>query len=121
MPLAIEFGKKFSVIGFDIKEDRIQLLQKKIDPSKEINSNDFDNCDILFSSNIEDLKLASFFIIAVPTPIDEYNKPDLRPLLGATRTIASVIKKEIILFMNQPFIRAAQRKIVSRLLKKYPV
>lgn len=93
LPLALEFGKKFSVVGFDIKEDKISLMKKNIDPSNEITSNGFENCDIHFTSNIEDLKSASFFIIAVPTPIDEYNRPDLRPLLGATRTVASIIKK----------------------------
>ncbi len=93
LPLALEFAKKFSVIGFDIKEEKISLMKMKIDPSQELSVDNFENTDILFSSKIEDLKQAAFFIIAVPTPIDEYNRPDLRPLLGATKAVASVIQK----------------------------
>lgn len=93
LPLALEFAKKFKVIGFDIKEDRVQLMKNKIDPSKELDSKAFDNTDIEFTSNLEDLKKANFYIVAVPTPIDEYNKPDLRPVLSASKTIGAVIKK----------------------------
>lgn len=94
LPLALEFAKKFKVIGFDIKEDRIQLMKNGIDPSKELEFSAFEGADIVFTSNKEDLKKANFFIIAVPTPIDEYNKPDLKPVLGASKTVGSVLKKD---------------------------
>ncbi|NJK97057.1 MAG: nucleotide sugar dehydrogenase [Bacteroidales bacterium] len=94
LPLALEFAKKFKVIGFDINEDRVKLMKNKIDPSKEIDANEFEGRDILFTSKLDDLKEANFFIIAVPTPIDEYNKPDLRPVLGASKTVGSVLKKD---------------------------
>jgi len=93
LPIALEFAKKISVIGFDIKTDRVEKMKKKIDPSEELESSAFDNCDIMFTANPEDLKQATFHIIAVPTPIDEHNLPDLSPLLSATRTIATVLKK----------------------------
>jgi UDP-N-acetyl-D-glucosamine/UDP-N-acetyl-D-galactosamine dehydrogenase len=93
LPIALEFAKKISVIGFDIKEDRVGMMKNKIDPSEELPSSAFDGCDIKFTANPEDLKEAAFHIIAVPTPIDDHNLPDLRPLLGATRTIGKVLKK----------------------------
>ena len=92
LPLALEFAKHFSVIGYDINQRNLKLLQSKIDPSKEIPQESFHNRDIHFTSNSEELRDASFFVIAVPTPIDKYNKPDLRPLLSATLTVANIIQ-----------------------------
>jgi UDP-N-acetyl-D-galactosamine dehydrogenase len=93
LPIALEFAKKISVIGFDIKPDRIEKMKHKIDPSNELDSEAFDGCDILFTSNIEDLRKARFYIVAVPTPIDKHNLPDLKPLLSATETVGKVLKK----------------------------
>lgn len=93
LPLAIEFAKKFKVIGFDINEDRVQMMKNKVDPSKELESSAFDNCDILFTSNLEDLKEAHFHIVAVPTPVDEHKVPNLKPVMGASTTVGSVLKK----------------------------
>jgi UDP-N-acetyl-D-galactosamine dehydrogenase len=93
LPIALEFAKKISVIGFDIKLDRIEKMKAKIDPSEELSSSAFDGTDIKFTCTIDDLKEARFFIIAVPTPIDKYNLPDLKPLLSATETVAKVLKK----------------------------
>ncbi|MCX6191287.1 MAG: nucleotide sugar dehydrogenase [Flavobacteriia bacterium] len=93
LPIALEFAKKINVIGFDISQERIELMKQKIDPSNELISNDFENCSIHFTSDLTALKKASFFIIAVPTPIDDANLPDLKPLLAATRTISKVLKK----------------------------
>jgi UDP-N-acetyl-D-glucosamine/UDP-N-acetyl-D-galactosamine dehydrogenase len=93
LPLALEFARKYKVIGFDIKPERIKLLKNNIDPSKELKPEEFSNTDIQFTSDIGDLKQASFYIVAVPTPINEYNYPDLKPLLGATKTVGSVLKK----------------------------
>lgn len=93
LPIALEFAKKISVIGFDINEARIELMRKSIDPSSELPSTAFEKSDIIFTSSIEDLKKANFFIIAVPTPIDEHNLPNLKPLLGASATVGKVLKK----------------------------
>lgn len=93
LPLALEFAKKFKVIGFDINESRIQLMKQNIDPSKELTSSDFDNCDIEFTSNPEDLKRAHFHIIGVPTDIDEHKVPNLKPLLSASRSVGKALKK----------------------------
>ncbi|MCG8412184.1 MAG: nucleotide sugar dehydrogenase [Bacteroidales bacterium] len=93
LPIALEFAKKISVIGFDIKKDRVDMMKNKIDPSKELPSEAFDNCDIEFTSDIEDLRKASFYIIAVPTPTDEYNLPDMKPVLGASQTVGEVLNE----------------------------
>ncbi len=93
LPIALEFAKKAKVIGFDINEKRIAMMRNKIDPSGELESKDFNNCDIYFTANPEELKEASFHIIAVPTPIDSHTMPDLKPLMGATTTVGKVLKK----------------------------
>ncbi len=93
LPIALEFAKKISVIGFDINEKRIAMMRNRIDPSKEVAAGKFDNSDIVFTSDPEVLKEAVFFIIAVPTPVDKYNIPDLKPLIGASETVGKVLKK----------------------------
>lgn len=93
LPIALEFAKKLPVIGFDIKENRIEMMRKSIDPSNELDSGAFDNCDIQFTFNFKDLSGADFHIVAVPTPIDQHNLPDLRPLLSATEMVGKILKK----------------------------
>jgi UDP-N-acetyl-D-galactosamine dehydrogenase len=93
LPIALEFARKISVIGFDIKEDRIKMMKNRVDPSNELGAEDFDGCDILFTSNIEDLREASFYIVAVPTPIDMHKNPDLTPVISATETVGKVLSE----------------------------
>lgn len=93
LPIALAFAKKIKVIGFDINAQRVEMMKKGIDPSQELSKKEFANSDILFTSKLEDLKKAKFFIVAVPTPIDEHNKPDLTPLIGASTTVGKVLKK----------------------------
>ncbi len=93
LPIALEFAKKISVIGYDIKADRVEMMKNKVDPSKELTSRDFEGCDIHFTADLEDLREASFFVVAVPTPIDEHKNPDLRPVLSATTTVGKVLKE----------------------------
>lgn len=93
LPIALEFAKKIKVIGFDINADRVEMMRNKIDPSKELESAAFDGCDIEFTNNLEVLRKANFFIVAVPTPVDEHNIPDLIPVTRASETIGKVIKK----------------------------
>ena len=93
LPIALEFAKKISVIGFDINQKRVELMKQGIDPSNELEKNDFENCDIIFTTSLEVLKEAKYFIVAVPTPVDEHNVPDLVPVKNASETIGKVIKK----------------------------
>lgn len=93
LPIALAFAKKIKVIGFDINEKRVNLMKKGIDPSNELDKSEFKNADILFTHKLEDLKKANFFIVAVPTPIDDHNLPDLKPLIGASTTVGKALKK----------------------------
>src|SRR5690554_1402837 len=93
LPIALEFARKLSVIGFDINQKRIDLMNQNIDPSNELEAKDFEGCDITFTADPEVLREAKFFIVAVPTPIDRGNQPDLKPILGASETVGKLLKK----------------------------
>ncbi|HMK27436.1 MAG TPA: nucleotide sugar dehydrogenase [Chitinophagaceae bacterium] len=93
LPIALEFARKISVIGFDINPKRVEMMKQGIDPSNEMEKNDFEGCDILFTDSLDVLREARFFIVAVPTPVDEHNVPDLVPVIKASETIGKVIKK----------------------------
>lgn len=93
LPIALEFAKEVPVLGFDISADRVELLKKGQDPSQEMPSSAFEGKDLIFSSDPEDLKKASVFIVGVPTPIDESRQPDLGPVLKASEMIGDVLKK----------------------------
>lgn len=93
LPIALAFAKKVSVIGFDINEERVKMMQQGIDPSNELSKAEFEGTDITFTTSIDALREARFFIVAVPTPIDEHNLPDLKPLLGASRSVGKALKK----------------------------
>ncbi|MEP6727669.1 MAG: nucleotide sugar dehydrogenase [Bacteroidota bacterium] len=93
LPIALEFANSLSVIGFDINDKRIELMRKGIDPSKEISAETFENKDIIFTSNPGDLKEAKFFVVAVPTPVDDHKVPDLIPVQRASEFIGKILKK----------------------------
>jgi UDP-N-acetyl-D-galactosamine dehydrogenase len=93
LPIALEFAKKIKVIGFDINAERVNMMRKGIDPSQELESSAFENCEITFTNELDVLRTANFFIVAVPTPVDDHNVPDLIPVQRASETIGKVIKK----------------------------
>lgn len=91
LPIALEFAKKISVIGFDISEKRVEMMKQGIDPSKEMDPEAFENADIHFTADPKELEEASFFIVAVPTPVDEHKVPNLKPLLSATEFVGKAL------------------------------
>ena len=93
LPIALEFAKRIKVVGFDIKPERVELMKKGIDPSNELAPESFKNTDIKITCNPEDLREASFHIIAVPTPTDKHNLPDLTPVMKASETVGRILKK----------------------------
>ncbi|WP_276500621.1 nucleotide sugar dehydrogenase [Terrimonas pollutisoli] len=93
LPIALEFAKKISVIGFDINAKRVEMMKQGIDPSNELEKEAFDGCDIVFTNSLDVLREAKFFIVAVPTPVDEHHVPDLVPVQKASETIGKVVKK----------------------------
>ena len=94
LPVALAFAKKCSVIGFDINPKRVDMLNNRVDPSNEISREEFEGCDIIFTNDTAVLKDASFFIVCVPTPVDDHNVPDISLLKKACATVGSIIKKE---------------------------
>lgn len=92
LPIALEFAKYFSVIGFDINEKRVDMMRQHTDPSNELDKEAFAGKDIEFTSDIENLRKAHFYIVAVPTPVDDHKVPDLKPVLSASATLGKVVK-----------------------------
>ena len=93
LPIALEFAKHLQVIGFDISEARVQMMQHHEDPSKELNASAFEGADIEFTSSLDKLAEALFFVVAVPTPVDEHKVPNLTPVLSAATSVGKVLKK----------------------------
>ena len=92
LPVAVAFGKLFHVVGFDIKVQRITELKAGYDSTREVSAQDLATADILFTDDVADLQGIDFFIVAVPTPVSAGNKPDLGPLLAASRSVATALK-----------------------------
>lgn len=94
LPLAVEFGKILDVVGFDINQARIDELKKGVDRTLEVEPEELKSAKHLtFSSQIADLRSVNYFIVTVPTPVDEFHVPDLKPLQSASKTVGSVLKK----------------------------
>tara|TARA_S200000501_G_scaffold371375_1_gene414329 strand:+ start:2148 stop:3413 length:1266 start_codon:yes stop_codon:yes gene_type:complete len=94
LPLAIEFGKKYPTLGFDINVTRIDELKKGVDHTNEASLEQLrDAKQLTFSANINDIKGCNIYIVTVPTPIDDFKRPDLNPLLGASKMLAEILKK----------------------------
>ncbi len=118
LPLAVEFGTKRKVIGFDINEDRIKELKKGIDNTLETTNQELkDATHLSFTNCLEDLKDCKIFIITVPTPIDEHKKPDLSPLENASKAIGSILKKEDIVIYESTVYPGVTEEICVPILE----
>ncbi len=94
LPLAVEFGRKFDVVGFDVKKERLEMLRQGIDVTLETSSEDLENARFLrYTDSIDDLRDRDIFIVTVPTPVDEHKQPDLTPLIRASETVGKVIRR----------------------------
>lgn len=93
LPVAVAFGKKRKVIGFDISQKRINELRNGIEKTNEINLSELKKADIFFTSNESELSRADFHIVTVPTPINNSKEPDLTPLILASKTVGKILKK----------------------------
>jgi UDP-N-acetyl-D-glucosamine/UDP-N-acetyl-D-galactosamine dehydrogenase len=120
LPLALEFAKKKLVIGFDIYEKRINELNSGIDKNLEFNKKELQSSKkINFTTNEEDLKSANCFIITVPTPIDEFKKPDLKPLLNASEMIGKIIKQGDLIIYESTVYPGCVEEICVPILEKF--
>ncbi|MDX1912428.1 MAG: nucleotide sugar dehydrogenase [Saprospiraceae bacterium] len=93
LPIALAFARHFRVLGYDLNTERVAMMRRGEDPSRELDAAAFEGCDIHFTDQAADLREAHFFVVAVPTDIDEHKTPDLRPLQSASRIIGGVLKK----------------------------
>lgn len=93
LPIALEFAKYFSVTGFDINQGKVEKMKQGIDPSGEMESEDFNNKHITFNHEMSALEDVKFYIVAVPTPIDQFKQPNLNALKGASKTVGMSLKK----------------------------
>src|SRR5699024_8840278 len=118
LPVAVEFGKKQPVIGFDINEARIKDLQNGIDLTNEVESKDLLQADMTFTSDPTKLSQVDFIIVAVPTPITENKQPDLTPLLKASETVGKHMSKgTIVVFESTVYPGATEEDCVPVLEK----
>ena len=119
LPLAVEFGKKQSVLGFDIHQKRINELQKGVDHTLEVDKNELAEAEFLdFSATLDDIKECNTYIVTVPTPIDEYKQPDLSPLINASNTLGQCLKKGDMVIYESTVYPGATEEVCVPLLEK---
>ena len=119
LPLAVEFGKIYETVGFDINETRINDLMSGKDATMEISSNQLkDSKNLYFSTDIAAIKNCNIFIITVPTPVDKYKKPDLKPLVQASEIVGTILKKEDIIIYESTVYPGATEEICVPILEK---
>lgn len=119
LPLAVEFGKHLPVIGFDINASRIEALCTGTDHTLEVSDEELTQASRLnYSSDIEALKDCNFFIVTVPTPIDDYKQPDLTPLIKASEAIGSLLKKDDIVVYESTVYPGATEEVCIPVLEK---
>ncbi|MCH7697024.1 MAG: nucleotide sugar dehydrogenase, partial [Proteobacteria bacterium] len=113
LPVAVAFGRQSKVIGFDVNAGRISELKEGIDKTNEVSSDDLKKTDILFTSDVDDLKQADFHIIAVPTPINAAKQPDLTALKVVSKTIGSQLKKgDIVVYESTVYPGATEEECI---------
>lgn len=119
LPLAVEFGKKRSVLGFDINSARIEELKSGCDSTLEVESNELKDAEYLtFSSDAAALQKCNVYIVTVPTPIDEYKRPDLTPLIKASETIGRVLKQNDFVIYESTVYPGATEEICIPVLER---
>lgn len=120
LPLAVEFGKKRAVVGFDIHHGRIQELKSGVDNTLEVTPEDLRAAKHLeYSSNLEDLRSCSVYIVTVPTPIDQANRPDLTPLIKASETVGKVMKPGAIVIYESTVYPGCTEEVCVPVLEKH--
>ena len=120
LPLAVEFGKKFPVVGYDISVERIKSLKKGIDDTLEVSRKDFSKAvNLKFTNNPKDMKSQNFFIITVPTPINKKKKPDLSLLKNATKIVGKLLNKGDIVIFESTVYPGVTEDICVPILEKY--
>ena len=118
IPLAVAFSNKVKVIGFDINKEKIQLYKSGIDVTNEVGNEIIKGCSVYFTSTPEDIREASFIIIAVPTPVDKHNNPDLKPVSSASKTVGLNMRKDAVVVYESTVYPGVTEEICVPILEK---
>lgn len=119
LPLAVEFGKILEVVGFDINTDRIEELGKGYDRTREVDEQELkSSVHLSYSSELKDLSSVNYFIVTVPTPVDEFRKPDLTPLIKASETVGRALKKGDIVIYESTVYPGCTEEVCVPVLEK---
>lgn len=119
LPLAVEFGKQFPTLGFDLKEDRVQELKSCVDSTLEVESEQLQQAILLrYTHQAEELLDCNVYIVAVPTPIDEYKRPDFRPLIGASRTVGNILRQGDVVVYESTVYPGATEEVCVPILEQ---
>ena len=118
LPLACEFGRYFEVIGYDLSTKRINELNRKEDITNEVNNVNFKKAKKLsFTTDISDIEDCNVYIVCVPTPIKKNKKPDLEPIISASKTVGSVLKKNDCVIYESTVYPGIKREICVTILE----
>src|SRR5688572_12601461 len=119
LPLAVEFGKKYRTIGFDLSEQKIASYRQHLDPTGEVSADQFKAASkLIVGSDAAILAEADFIVVAVPTPVDEAHQPDLRPLIGASQSVGKHLRRGATVVFESTVYPGATEEICVPLLEK---
>lgn len=118
LPVAVAFGKVGRTVGFDVNPGRIEELKNAFDRTREVSAEELKSADILFTDRIEDLQLADFHIVAVPTPVDQANQPDLTPIIWASETVGKALNKGDIVVYESTVYPGVTEEVCAPVLER---
>src|SRR5690349_5083161 len=118
LPVALAFSRKFPTVGFDINRRRIDMLSSGRDDTGEVSESELKACDLRFTTELDDLKGTTFYVVAVPTPIDQNHRPDLRPLVSASQTVAKVLEKGAVVVYESTVYPGVTEEVCGPVLEK---
>ncbi len=120
LPLAVEFGKIFHTVGFDINKERVEELKNGVDKTLEVEPKDLEKAvKLLYTTDISDISSCNFYIVTVPTPINEYKQPDLSPVIKATETVGNILKKGDVVIYESTVYPGCTEEVCVPILEKY--
>src|SRR6185295_672214 len=119
LPLAVEFGKKYRTIGFDLSEEKIEAYRRNVDPTGEIESAELEAARLVYTTNPELLREADFVVVAVPTPVDDAHIPDFGPLVGASTSVGRNLKPGATVVFESTVYPGATEEVCIPLIEKH--
>jgi len=118
LPLAIEFSKKYSTVGFDLNEERIKQLKGGIDKTLEVDEKELNDANLKYTTDVIKIVDCNIYIITVPTPVDKYNNPDMEPLASASKTVGAILKKDDVVIYESTVYPGATEEFCVPILEK---